>query len=231
MSAKVKRAKRPLKVETGEPAISKWWLVAAAAVILFLAFLLLRAVQQESIVFIPDYCRENPDRCLAIGREDAPVTLIEVADYGCRACVQFYLETAPFLNEGYVEEGYLRWLFVPYTNPARPESGAAAEAAFCAAEQDNNFFDFHRLTLALQESAFGFTDIGFLNNARQAGLEIGPFTQCLDSDRYVPLVAANTEAVLEADLPINPTFFVNDFKIEGAASFPTFQQRIDRLID
>jgi protein-disulfide isomerase len=111
-----------------------------------------------------------------------------------------------------------------------PGTAGAAEAAFCAAEQEN-FFDYHRLAMEMQVETFGMTQVGFLNAARQTGMNVAELTQCLDSDRYVPLVEANTEAIRESDLDTKPTFFVNGFAIEGAQSAAVFQQRMDRLVD
>jgi predicted DsbA family dithiol-disulfide isomerase len=85
--------------------------------------------------------------------------------------------------------------------------------------------------MEMQVESFGLTQVGFLNAARQAGMNVGEFTQCLDSDRYVPLVEANTEAVREAGLDTKPTFYANGFPIEGAQGVGVFQQRLDRLVD
>lgn len=230
MSAKVKRVKRPAASETDERGVNRWLVLAGIIGLLFLGWLLYRAVQDPEVIFIPDYCRDNPDRCIAVGPADADVTFIEVAHYACRTCIQFYVETATFIQQAYLDEGYLRWLFVPYSNSAFPETAAAAEAAFCAAEQ-GNFYAYHSKIFGLQQNPFGLTDIGFLDSARQVGMNTAALTSCLDSDKYVPLVEANSEAILKAQIDTTPTFFVNDFKIEGVQSFAIFQRRIDREID
>jgi protein-disulfide isomerase len=230
MTAKVKRVKRAGMESAEAPIINGWLVGGAVAGLLFLAFLLFLAVREPEIVTIPGYCRDNPDHCLATGPEDAPITFIEVSDYGCRTCLQFYVETAPYLDEWYLQNGYMRWLIVPHGNPAQPETAAAAEAAFCAAEQDN-FFEYHINAFRLQIESFGLSEVGFLNSARQADMNIGEMTRCLDSDKYVPFVEANTAAVQAADLDTKPTFYINEFPIEGAQSYAVFQQRMDRLID
>lgn len=230
MTAKVRRVKRRGIESADAPIINMWLVAGAIAGLIFLAFLLALALREPDIVFLPDYCRENPDRCLAIGPADAPITFVEVADYACQECLRFHVEAAPRLEEWYLEEGYMRWLFIPHENPAIPGTAEAAEAAFCAAEQDN-FFAYHQTAFRMQVDGFGLTAVGFLNAARQSGMNVGEMTRCLDSDKYVPLVEANTEAILAAGLDTKPTFYINGRPLEGAASAAVFQQRMDRLVD
>src|SRR5213592_3693448 len=48
---------------------------------------------------------DNP----ALGRRDAPVTIVEFSDYQCPFCRQFVTTTLPALKSTYVDAGKLRW--------------------------------------------------------------------------------------------------------------------------
>lgn len=198
-----------------------------AAGLLGLAALLILALRQPEGFDLVGYCQDNPGRCLANGSADAPVTIVEVSDYGCPACRAFNLETAGLLEEAYVKTGHVRWLVLPYARPGvKEQTGPAAEAAFCAAEQDR-FFDYHRALFAQQDLPQALSRAGYLEAAGELGLDVARFTACLDGGAYADIVEANIEAATAAGVRATPTFFINGVKAEGALPFAAFQQRLE----
>ena len=80
---------------------------------------------------VEGYCERNPERCVARGSADAPVTIVEVSDYGCSHCRNFNLGTAAVLDETYVSTDEVRWSSLPSALSAA--TAPAAEAALVEA--------------------------------------------------------------------------------------------------
>lgn len=159
-----------------------------------------------------DFCAANDPNCIAKGEADAPVTVIEVSDYGCPHCRNFNLESAPIIDETYVNTGQVRWVVMPYA--LRQETVSASVAALCAAEQDM-FFPYHLRLFQLQSTDLAFTEDGYLQSAQSLDMDVDAFQSCLEDGTYTSIVQRNMAAATSAGVNATPTFFVNGVKIEG----------------
>lgn len=203
--------------------------IALGVIVLF--SLLALSLRDPEIANLIDYCQDNPERCVAIGPADAPVTVVEVSDYGCPACRAFNVETAGAIEQSYVETGQVRWIVLPYARPSvKNQTGPAAEAALCANDQER-FLDYHNTLFAMQESEAALTRDGYMQAAESLELDIAAFTSCLDSRTYQDTIEANIEAATLADVRATPTFFLAGLKLEGAQPFTVFQQRLEALLE
>lgn len=182
----------------------------------------------EPVASLADYCEANADNCITRGEADAPVTIIEVSDYGCPHCRNFNLGgTAETLYESYVDTGQVRWVVLPYA--LRAATQPPAEAAMCAAEQEQ-FFPYHHALFELQDAAQGLTREGFVQAAQNVGLDINAFEECLDSNRNRTVVQRNMSVAASAGVSATPTFFINGIKMEGNQPLANFQQQLDQLL-
>jgi protein-disulfide isomerase len=227
-----KRRKAVRRVHEEKPATNWPILIGIAAIGVILLFALLAlSLREPQVATLEKYCQDNPDRCVAKGPADAPVTIVEVSDYACPACQDFNLNTAALLDQTYVESGQVRWIVLPYARSVvKAQSGPAAEAALCANEQDR-FFEFHQLLFERQSDPTTLTRDGYLLAAEQLELDINDFNTCIDSNRYARTIDANIEAANLADVRATPTFFINGVKLEGSQPFTAFQQRIESLLE
>jgi protein-disulfide isomerase len=163
------------------------------------------------------------------GLDTAPVTIEEWADFQCPACGTFARTTEPQLVATYVARGQVR---IVYRHLAflGPESQWAAEASECADEQ-GKFWDFHDRLFASQagENRGTFSK----DNLKRIGeaLGLGPaFATCVDSGRYAQRVRDETKIGEGKGVRATPTLFVQDRKIEGAATFDQLKTIIDPLV-
>ena len=76
-----------------------------------------------------------------MGKSDAPVTVIEFADFQCPFCERFYKDAEKGIIENYVKSGKVKFVFRNYAFLG-PESNIAAEGAYCANEQ-GKFWEYH----------------------------------------------------------------------------------------
>ncbi|MCL5019399.1 MAG: thioredoxin domain-containing protein [Patescibacteria group bacterium] len=83
----------------------------------------------------------DPGSLPALGKPDAPVTIIEFADYQCPFCERYYTDAEKNIMEDYVKTGKVKFIFRNYAFLG-PESILAAEGGYCAAEQ-GKFWEYH----------------------------------------------------------------------------------------
>ncbi|MCB8982545.1 MAG: DsbA family protein [Ardenticatenaceae bacterium] len=183
---------------------------------------------------LEDYCASNPDNCIAIGPADAPVTVVEVSDYGCGHCASFNLNSAATLKSEYVDTGEVRWITMPYAlggQSGYPTLPSAA-SAMCASEQGTEAFEkYHETLFTLQGTGNYNTRDGFLQIAQAVGLDMDAFTACYDDGRYESAVSNNIQAANRSGVAATPTFFVNGQKVEGNLPLDNFRQLLDSQVN
>jgi protein-disulfide isomerase len=209
------------------------WLVIggliALGVLVFggLLYLALRPGTTEEVQTLAEYCAANPDRCAFSGDEAAPVTMVEVSDFGCPHCQTFHTETAEALHEQYVEPGTMRWVALPYA--LSTTTLPAAAAAMCANEQDS-YFEFTDAMFAIDPVEERLTPEGYQQAAETVGLDLDQFSSCLDDGRNISIVNQNRDAARNNQVTGTPTFFLNDQTLSGAQPLAAFAQVINSLV-
>lgn len=163
----------------------------------------------------------------SLGDADAPVTMIEYADFQCPFCGKFARETEPELIKRFVDTGVLRieWRDFPYLGD---ESMRAALAARAAQEQDM-FWEFHDAAYAAQGSPNSgtFTDEKLLELARGLGLDMAAFEEAFLSEKYKDAVEKAFREGQDAGVTGTPTFVINGRVIVGAQPLEAFVQAIE----
>jgi protein-disulfide isomerase len=120
--------------------------------------------------------------------------------------------------EQYVEKGTVRFVSRHFAFLG-PESTRAAEAAECAADQDD-FEEYSGLLLANQQSnrnAGGFSDVRLVAFARFAGMDEPSFESCLLNDTYAADVAQDVADAEALGVRGTPSVFVNGEFISPAS--------------
>lgn len=140
----------------------------------------------------------------ALGREDAPVTIMEFSDFRCGHCQDFNQHELESLLKDYVATGKARYVAHYYSFS---QSLDLAEAGMCAAEQGRYFAFEHALfagkTIEQAAQAAAIPD-------REA------FRACRQSHRYRATLL--DDAIPNAEqmgVEATPTFFVNGQKVLG----------------
>lgn len=210
------------------------WLLIGGIIVVGIVLLALLALTlrnpdsgSDAVSILAGYCQDNPENCVTKGDPDAPVTLVEVSDYGCGHCRDFNLETAPILGEEYVDSNNVYWIVLPYA--LGETTIPAAASAFCAAEQDA-YFEYHHKLFEYLDTPIGLTPASFLQAAGDLSLNLEDFNACIESGRYTNLVRANASAATSAGVRATPTFFINGEKLEGNYPIDAFRQQFDTLI-
>ncbi|WP_328969696.1 DsbA family protein [Streptomyces sp. NBC_00239] len=163
---------------------------------------------------------------MAVGRADAPVVLIEYADYRCGYCGKFARDTEPGLVEKYVADGTLRieWRNYPIFGK---ESEAAARAAWAAGQQ-GRFHRFHTVAYAEGSKEKGFGEDRLTGLAAEAGVpDIARFTKDMNSAAAKAALAKDTDEAYRIGVTSTPSFLVNGQPIAGAQPASAFTEAIE----
>ncbi|RLP77469.1 DsbA family protein [Mycetocola tolaasinivorans] len=174
-----------------------------------------------------DLARRIEGDPLALGPVDAPVTLVEFADYRCPFCGVFSRDSMPQIISEFVDSGQLRveWRDLPVFGE---DSVAAAVAARAAGEQ-GMFWEYHD---AIFEAApeRGHPDYPrerLLEFAAQVKIpDIAKFTADLDRPELTQAVIRDLGEGTSLGVNSTPVFAVNATPIVGAQPLSVFQEVI-----
>ena len=165
----------------------------------------------------------------SIGNPDAPVTIVEYTDFQCPFCSRYFQQTFPSIQENYVDEGLVRYVFkdFPLTS-IHPQAVGASMAARCAGDQEA-YLEMHDLLFATQGewSGQGNATALFVGYASQLGLDKNVFTTCMESNKYETAVMADLEEGASLGVRGTPAFFINGNFVSGAQPYAAFEEAID----
>jgi protein-disulfide isomerase len=177
---------------------------------------------------IPPELLERYERDPYLGAEDAPVTLMEYAAFGCEACKQWH-------NAGVVEQileefpGQVRYIFrdMPIIMPAY--SQMAAEVAQCAFDQGNDAYWLMHNALYEQLTMGASTQEQMILVGGALGLDGANLRTCVEAGTHVETVRYDLKRGQSLGIRGAPTWFVNDQRI-FEASPATLRQAIQQAL-
>ncbi len=151
---------------------------------------------------------------IRVGPADAPISIVEFADYACPSCQVFAANVKPLLDLTYADDDRVQYIFFDY--PMLQNAYVAARAARCAGDQDA-YWNYHDVLFQNQMSWSRMADpVGaFEDYAGEIGIDRGDFRSCLRSDRHAEVVSAN--AMLGQRLGVGGTPWVIVNTGEGGA--------------
>jgi protein-disulfide isomerase len=157
------------------------------------------------------------------GTQNAPVLVIEFADYECPYCQKIAPDLKK-LQQDYA--GKVLFAFKDFPLAMHKRAQKAAEAARCAAHQDK-FWEFHDLLFA---KGAGLEIAQLKDYARTLKLDADAFDRCLDSGETAAVVKQDLEQGQKLGLIGTPSFFVNGHFFSGAASYSTIREIVDQQL-
>lgn len=166
----------------------------------------------------------------AVGPEDAPVTLVEFADYQCSHCARFASLPGPALKRDYVQSGQVRMLLYDFPLSRQTNAIPAALTARCAGEQDA-YWEMHRLLFSNQAdwARDQSPEDKFADYADRVGLDRGQFDQCYSERKYIGEIMASRAYGRSLGVSGTPAIYVNGQKTDGY-SYEAVQQVIEKQL-
>ena len=170
----------------------------------------------------------------AIGSTDAPVTLVEFADYQCPYCKRFHTDAYAELKKTYIDTGKLRFVSRDLPLEFHPFALKAAEAVRCAGDQ-NKYWE---LRDSLYANAAPPNEEVIKKSVESLSLDEKGFQACMDSDKYKADVQKDASEAATLQISGTPTFVLaksakdklDGIRMIGAQPFSAFQSAIDHLL-
>ena len=189
-------------------------------------------------VDVTELMKPGPLGDCVLGKEDAPVTIVEYASLTCGHCANFHNTILPGLKEKYIDTGKVKLVFREF--PLNQLDTAVYMLSRCALGADGKSSGDQARYFALvsvffkDQRAWAFTNdplSAVTNITRQAGFTQAAFEACLNNQPILDALnvvrdrAANTFGVEST-----PTFFVNGKRVLGAQPLEEFEKIITPLL-
>ncbi len=160
----------------------------------------------------------------SLGSEDAEITIVEFADFGCP-----YSRKSSYIIRALARkyEDKVRFVYRDFPiDELHPEARLAAEAGNCAADQ-GKFWEYHD---KLYQNQTDLSENKLMQFAKELDLDTNKFQSCLQSGRHAQEVEEDYQDGLDAGVRGTPTFFINGNRIPGSIPEDVLDAIIQRLL-
>jgi protein-disulfide isomerase len=168
-----------------------------------------------------------------MGDPKATITILEFGDYQCTFCYKFHQDTLDIIQKEFIKTGKVKMVFKDFPLNG-PDSKLAAEASYCAHDQDM-YWKYHD---QLYENWAGertgwITRESLSEFAESVNLDTVKFNKCLDENKYKNKINSIYEFGNEIGVDATPSFLVfNDeriIKIRGNQPLEVFLKTFEEL--
>jgi len=172
----------------------------------------------------------------SLGQADAPLTLVEFADYQCPFCTRFHTGAFAELKKNYIDTGKVRFVSRDLPLPFHNQAEKAAQAARCAGDQDAAAYWKMRHLLLTNSSTL--SEANMIRYAQELSLDVELFKACLASGKHAAAIQRDLADASTAGLTGTPSFVlgrtsgttVEGIAIIGAQPYQNFEARIKELL-
>jgi protein-disulfide isomerase len=168
-----------------------------------------------------------------MGDPKATITILEFGDYQCTFCYKFHQDTLDIIHKEFIKTGKVKIVFKDFPLNG-PDSKLAAEASYCAHDQDM-YWKYHD---QLYENWAGertgwITRESLSEFAESVNLDTVKFNKCLDENKYKNKINLIYEFGNEIGIDATPSFLVFNeekiIKIRGNQPLEVFLKTFDAL--
>jgi len=164
---------------------------------------------------------------MALGKADAPVTIVEYASMTCPHCAHFHETTLPALKTKYIDTGKVRLIFREF--PFDPRAEAGFMLARCS---NDNYFPMIDVLFKQQGNWASVENAqeALLQISKLAGFSQESFAACLTDQKLLEDVrAVQKRGADEFKVDSTPTFFINGNTYKGALTIDELSAIIDGI--
>jgi protein-disulfide isomerase len=199
------------------------FIIIGVLALVVLAVVILSTNKPVAKVIDPTFHTATITDGLTKGEPNAPVKLVEFADFQCPGCGSYWATVEGTIVQNYVETGKVFYTYSPFSfvgsfvqNNPYDESIKSAEAAYCANDQ-GKFWEYHDYLFANQigENQGAFSEKRLLAFASNLKLDMDKFTTCLKSDQYNQQVLDDNAFATNSGINQTPSFLVNGELVTG----------------
>jgi protein-disulfide isomerase len=187
------------------------------------------AKESEAKVDVAKLMTAGTLKDIAIGKDDAKITIVEYASMTCPHCKHFHETTLPEITKKYLDTGKARLILREF--PFDPRAAAAFMLARCSPE--DKYYPMVSVLFQQQQtwSAAEDAQAALLQISKLAGFSEESFKACLTNQKLLDDVNAVRErASKDFGVESTPTFFINGNKYSGALTVEEMSAIIDSML-
>lgn len=161
-----------------------------------------------------------------LGKEDAPVTIIEYASLGCPVCAAFHKQVFPQIKKDYVDTGKVRVVYREF--PIGNSSTAAAQAVRCVGEE--HYFRMNAKFMA-NSGKWNARDPNpdlLYKIVQETGIQRAAFDSCMANQNTKDGIIWVKQRGRELGVKGTPTFYVNGQPVRGVLSYEEMRKVIEQ---
>lgn len=183
--------------------------------------------QGESVKDVKGLHTSGELKDIALGKDDAPVTIIEYSSLTCGHCANFHKNVLPELKSKYIDTGKVRYVLREF--PLDNLAVAGFMLARCKSDKYNEIVE--DLYLHQEEWAFVKNPLEKLKaRAKKSGYTDETFLTCLrDQSLLDKIVKVREKASKDYKVSSTPTLFVNGKLLRGASHIRQIEELMGDL--
>lgn len=171
----------------------------------------------------------------SMGRDDAPVTVVEFTDYQCPFCRKFESDSFAQLKKEYIDTGKVRFVSRDLPLDFHPNAPGAAVAARCAGEQ-HKFWEMRDAMML--DTATDLSPDAILKYGQKTNLDMSAFSACLKDKKFTEAIKKDSADAGALGISGTPSFVIGKtdkteiagVRIVGAVPFAVFDSTIKDLL-
>jgi protein-disulfide isomerase len=166
----------------------------------------------------------------SMGRPDAPVQVLEFADFECPACANYSVVTEPDVRKRIIEPGLARVTYYDFPLPQHKNTWVASEAAACAGDQ-GKFWEMHDRLFQGQNDwnteATSDPASVMKGYAKDLGLAVDTWQTCLLQHTHRREIEASKAEAQRRHVDQTPTFVIGNRMIPGSLTDDQMKAYVD----
>lgn len=175
-----------------------------------------------------------PSGGFSVGKENAPLVLVEYTDYQCPFCQRYHNDSFAQIKTNFVDTGKVRYISRDFPLPFHENARRGATAGRCAAEQ-GKFWEL-RHTMIVNANQLQADKLG--GYAQSASLDVAKFQACVDSDKYRAAIDKDIAEGSAAGINGTPSFVLGRIengklqgvRMVGAMPYQQFEAKIQEML-
>ena len=165
---------------------------------------------------------------MALGRADAPVTIVKYASMTCPYCRQFQRDTFPVLKREYIDTGKVRYILREF--PIGHQSGLATIALRCAPA--DKYFALYGKLMEQQQSWVSqeVRPDPIFKVAAQVGMTRAQFDSCRQNRGMINALNQVKERGRTLGVIGTPNFFVDGKLVKTVIGIKEIREMVDPIL-